>query len=98
MTTIILTLLLLFPVVGFANTDVAEAPVSTPSVATAQQNGNFSPELLPAQKTPAQAPPAHSGLLKRKPFPTFPSRRLVCSLLPLLPWTLRHIAFSIEPI
>jgi hypothetical protein len=39
MTTIILTLLLLFPVVGFANTDVAEAPASTPSVATAQQNG-----------------------------------------------------------
>ncbi len=39
MTTILLTLLLLFPVVGFANTDVAEAPVSTPSVETAQQNG-----------------------------------------------------------
>jgi hypothetical protein len=39
MTTILLTLLLLFPVVGFANTDVAEAPAGIPSVATAQQNG-----------------------------------------------------------
>ena len=39
MTTILLTLLLLFPVVGFANTDFAEAPASAPSVATAQPNG-----------------------------------------------------------